>query len=243
MNEKRIAEIVRKVYAKAKKSCVSEAKSALASYVENEISREHNRNISSKTIERAFAKYIEKNVNDVGPPLAESIDLFCKYLGYEAYPDYVSKTKKRKWVLTITVTVALGAVLLTNSILINQRPVVDANGHILPANKCMAWADSLYIAVSCDTGPYSKYGTQVGSLDPMKLKNFKKVEVNMATQFFAEKTNKPLIWYYKNKDGEIEYYTAPGLHPITGKTLREITPYIIQTYVSTHMDRADSFVQ
>ena len=151
------------------------------------------------------------------------------------------RTKPPKWGLVIKISIAFGAVLLTalalRDSLFNPNPLPPHE------NQCMAWADSLYVEVSCAAKPYSKYDTRVEPLDPFKLQNFKKVEVNMATQFFAEKTNKPLIWYYKNKDGEIEYYTAPGLHPITGKTLREITPYIIQTYVSTHINRADSFVQ
>ena len=64
----------------------------------------------------------------------------------------------------------------------------------------------------------------------------------MATDFFAPITNKPLIWYAKNKEGEIECFTNPGLHPITGKTLDEITPYIIQKYVPIHSNNNDSFV-
>jgi hypothetical protein len=237
MNEKRIEEIVRKVYVKAKKSCVSHKNNALANHVEDEIFKNHKKNISYRTIERAFDKYIDGK--HVGSPIAESVDLFCKFLGYENYSDYISKTKRRNWVLTITLTIVLGAVLLIISI----SPMGDANNHIPPANECMAWADSLYIPVSCTENPYSTYGTDVEPLDSLKLKNFKKVEVNMATQFFTEETNKPLIWYYKNKDSEIEYYTAPGLHPINGETLRKITPYIIQTYVPQHIDRKGSFVQ
>ncbi len=65
----------------------------------------------------------------------------------------------------------------------------------------------------------------------------------MATDFFVEGTERPLIWYYKTKEEEIEYFTSPGLHPTTGETLRKITPYIIQTYVPKHIDRKSSFVQ
>ncbi len=150
----------------------------------------------------------------------------------------IEEKKKKRRRLVITISIALGVVLLLAPILKKQL----SNGQTLPPNQCMAWADTLYVEVSCATKPYSKYGTSVEPLDKMKLENFKKVEVNMATQFFAEKTNKPLIWYYKNKEGEIEYFTAPGLHPINGETLRKITPYIIQTYVPEHIDRKGSFV-
>jgi len=74
------------------------------------------------------------------------------------------------------------------------------------------------------------------------LKNFKRVEVTAAYDFFTE-DHKPLVWYYKNKDDEIEYFTSPGLHPITGETLRKITTYIIQTYVPIHSIKEDSFLK
>ena len=110
-------------------------------------------------------------------------------------------------------------------------------------NRCMTWAINHYEEVSCNTKPYSKYGTEVLGYEDVKIKNFKKIDVNMATDFFAPITNKPLIWYIKSKNGEIEYFTSPGLHPITGKTLNEITPYIIQKYVPLHSNHKDSFVQ
>ena len=112
----------------------------------------------------------------------------------------------------------------------------------LKGNVCMTWADSLYVTVSCDTGPFSTFGTEVKPLDQMKLKNMRKVEVNAAYPFFSE-DGKPLVWYFKNTDDEIEYFTAPGLHPTTGETLRKITPYIIQTYVAKHSFKEESFLK
>ena len=106
----------------------------------------------------------------------------------------------------------------------------------------MTWADSLYIRVSCTTGPLSKYGTRIEPLDEKRIKNFKKVEVTAAYQFFT-KEGKPRIWYLKNKKGEIEYFTAPGLHPVNEETLRKITEGIIQKYVPIHTTKEDSFLK
>ena len=112
MNEKRIGEIVRKVHKKAKEACVSEAKNALTKHAEDHVFEEYGRNISYKTVERAFDKYI--NGKKVGSPLAESVDLLCKYLGFEDYSDYVSK-RKRKWILTMAIGVAFGIILFMSS--------------------------------------------------------------------------------------------------------------------------------
>lgn len=141
----------------------------------------------------------------------------------------------KKWwekTLKITISVAFGIVLLIFGL---QRWYPDDTVKNPQGDECMTWADSLYVTVSCDTSPFSKYGTDVKPLDRNELKNMRKVEVNAAYPFFAD-DGSPLIWYYKNKEGEHEYFTAPGLHPVTGETLRKITPYIIQTYVPIHSE-------
>ncbi|AZQ59783.1 hypothetical protein EJ994_13615 [Maribacter sp. MJ134] len=107
---------------------------------------------------------------------------------------------------------------------------------------CMTWADSLYVVVSCDKSPLSKYGTQVKPLDKRELKNMRRVEVTAAYDFFTV-TGKPRIWYYKNDEDLYEYFTAPGLHPINGETLKKITPYIIHKYVPVHTNKKSSFAQ
>lgn len=166
------------------------------------------------------------------------------------------QSSKRKWSLTIKIAVVFGAILVVSSItkslldlpsienpdFESNRPVTK-NLDIDTDKGCMAWADSLYIPVSCDKGPFSKYGTKVEPLNTNTLSSLKKKKVNAATDFFVEGTEQPLIWYSKSDDGGIEYFSAPGLHPITGKTLKAITDHIIDRYVPIHSYNADSFVE
>ncbi len=235
MDEKRIEQIVLKVFEKAKKEHASHTRFALSNHIS-----EHS-DLSSKTLERAYDRYINKQ-KKFGAPHADSVNLFCVYLGYDNYADFQKKNRKgnkeRKWI-TITVSIAFGTLLLY--IGIQNWLFANRKGNI-PDNQCMAWADTVYIKVDCATQPFSKFGTKVEPLDASRLNNLKKVEVNMASDFFTE-DGKPMIWYSKNKDGEIEFFSAPGLHPITGETLKKITPYIIETYVPAHINRKGSFVQ
>ena len=185
MAEKKIGEIVQKVYKKANESCVSDAKNALAIHVEDEIFNQYKKKISYRTVERAFERHIF-NDTSVSERNSESICLLCKYLGFDDYKDYVNKNpriigigngkKSRRWGL-IVISIALGVILIT----------------------------------------------------ALMFKN----------QIFTD-TNKPLIWYYKNSNGEIEYFTAPSLHPINGEMLHKITPLTIQNYRPIHIDRKDS---
>ncbi|GAA3594371.1 hypothetical protein Q4Q39_06745 [Flavivirga amylovorans] len=144
-------------------------------------------------------------------------------------------TKRRKKIIRFIVLGSIILVMFFTKDFINKEPVN------LFENRCMAWAKNQYEKVPCNLALHKKYGTTIEPYDSKKIANFKKVEVTMKTDFFVEETNKPLIWYTKNKDGEIEYFTSPGLHPITGKTLDEITPYIIQKYVPLHSGGINSF--
>nr|WP_298994870.1 hypothetical protein [uncultured Allomuricauda sp.] len=238
MNEKKIEEIVRKVYDEARKGCVSGAKNALAIHVEEEIFKNHKENISYKTVERAFRRHVfkDKTVSESNP---ESINLFCKYLGFQDYSDYIKKSDKKKRRLTITIGVVFSLTILVFSTQKWPLNVQKNNSNVLG---CMTWADSLYVKVSCKMGPLSQYGTKVEPLIETKLESMRKVSVDAAYQFFTE-DGKPLIWYFKNENNEHEFFTSPGLHPVTGETLRKITPYIIQTYVPIHKYKKESFVQ
>ncbi len=263
MNEKKIEEIVLKVFDKAKKEHASHSRYALSNYIANTISEKH-RYIHPKTLERAYDRYIDKKKKH-GPASAESIDLFCKYLKKEDYKDYLecnpieelTETVGFNWKWITTIVVVLSVVLLVKWVIGNQVSWGDDDDtpntentegfrkknleSQLISSSCMTWADSLFVAVACDIGPYSKYGTKVESLDKSRLTNMKKVQVTAAYDFFTD-DDKPLVWYYKNNEGEIEYFTAPGLHPTNGETLRKITTHIIKTYVPLHRDRASSFI-
>ncbi|MGB3149403.1 MAG: hypothetical protein WBB27_01975 [Maribacter sp.] len=149
------------------------------------------------------------------------------------------KKKKRSRIITISISVTFAMTILILGML---KWNANHPNSILKETECMTWADSLYVTISCDQSPLSKYGTQVKPIDKMKLKNMRKVEVSAGYKFFSE-DGKPLIWYYKNKENKHEFFTSPGLHPVNGETLRKITPYIIQTYVPLHTKSKNSFVQ
>jgi len=42
---------------------------------------------------------------------------------------------------------------------------------------------------------------------------------------------KPCVWYGKSFDGSYDCFTAPGLHPETGKKLKPITEYIVKKHL------------
>lgn len=102
---------------------------------------------------------------------------------------------------------------------------------------CMVWNKDHYEEIPCDN-----VSNTMTLLSPIVMKkeeglisNFKKIKACDTTSFF--KMGKPCIWYGKSFDGTYEYFTAPGLHPETGKTLRPITQYMIEKHILAKNDK------
>ena len=96
---------------------------------------------------------------------------------------------------------------------------------------CMVWNKDHYEAVSCDivSNKMSLVRPIVTKKEESVISNFKKIKICDTTSFF--KLGKPCVWYGKSVDGNYDCFTAPGLHPETGKTLRPITEYMISKHI------------
>lgn len=99
---------------------------------------------------------------------------------------------------------------------------------ISPEKECMQWQDDHFEILDCDAE--SSFSTPIIPIDKKAL-DLRKIEVcNDSTVFFAG--GKPKVWYCK-VNGDPEFFNGPGagLHPVTGKDLNPITPYMIGKYV------------
>lgn len=100
---------------------------------------------------------------------------------------------------------------------------------------CMAWKVDHYEEVPCIIQQGNGFaGIPIVPLDKETFTFQRKIQVTDTTTFFLP-NGMPCIWYYKTGEGSIEYFTYPGLHPVTGRTLKKITPYMINKYVK-HKD-------
>ncbi|SFB97970.1 hypothetical protein SAMN04489722_101388 [Algibacter lectus] len=98
----------------------------------------------------------------------------------------------------------------------------------LNTQRWMSWENDHYIETNFDPENY-----ELGNLklyNPDRIDNFRKIIPNCDTQFYTE-TGNTNVWYGKNETGVLEYFTALGKHPTTGKTLKEITDYMIKKHI------------
>ena len=262
MEEFYVKKITEEVFKKAKDKSASHKKYALAKEVEAATG------LSYRTIERTYDKFIRRKDEDYNPS-SNTIEEFCVYLGYQDYAEYVEKHKAKEpgngslpsilkdknetqdsstGVATkpgqknLHSASILGAIALT-LLLVFYLLFQNKTSKTADSENCMTWTGRFYEKIPCSKGSYSTYGNAIEPYDEKRFENFKRVEVDITTPFFSEQNQKPLLWYYKNKQGEIEYYTAPGLHPVNGKTLKAVTEYIVEKYVPIHQNKPSSFVR
>jgi len=98
---------------------------------------------------------------------------------------------------------------------------------IFPAKNCLQWTTDRFEAVSCKgVKIHSLYEARIIEWNA-ELETFRKLTVSDSTKFFIN--GKPAVWYSK-ENNVVEFFNAPGVHPITGKSLRPVTRHIVETY-------------
>jgi len=93
------------------------------------------------------------------------------------------------------------------------------------SNQCMYWTGNQYKSIPCD----EKAGNAVIiALDTFKVAHLKKITLpDTITESALGR-----VWYRKMKRDSLEFYTAPGEHPLDNKKrLMPLTSYILEKHV------------
>ena len=96
--------------------------------------------------------------------------------------------------------------------------------HLMIKPTCMRWTGQRYEIVSCEA--YAG-DPSVISYDPVKLRDFRMItRYDTLTVYSLGK-----VWYVK-RNGEVEFYTAGGVHPVNPDLkLKRLTDYLLNTVV------------
>ncbi len=241
------------VYKKASEEATETSFSGILLHLERTLQDKHE-GLSYKTFENYYKTIVEKE-EDYN--IKRSIlDNLSNYLGYDDFSRYCSEWKTIEYTIQhaiskIVITIinkplltmpdffkknGLGIMEMAFVILLATGGVVFSNGKKTPGmsllsnwnppatNKpFMYWDKDRYIATDS-----SSLGPQVEVI-PMDKENF----------LFLKKITRPdtltvdnafgKVWYNKSNN-EVEFFTSLGKHPESGKTLKEATEYIIETY-------------
>lgn len=205
--------LLEKVFEKAGKESGKGSLYGKAEYLSEKLLEDYRFQVSGKSLTRYYRKEF--------PPKKEVQDHLARYLGFSDYQNFCisqgpaseKRFPKRK--------LASRKLLLRFLIF----PVIGVSGYVgyeAAEEDCMIWSTDRFEQVPC-TG-----NSEERVLNRFELEDFRKVSLSDSTVFF--KDGEPKLWYHKNGD-QLELFSAPGLHPENGKTLRPITRYMIDKYL------------
>lgn len=118
-----------------------------------------------------------------------------------------------------------GFLIFSIAIILQQSGLFESD--TLPTEKCMYWDGDKYVSVECE-----KSNTQTGIIPLQKslYKNFKKIGWSDT----LSKNAVGKVWYAK-RNGEYEFFTDSGKHPVDSKKkLKPLSNYIISNHLSYH---------
>ncbi len=206
-------QLIEKVFDKAGKESGKNSIHGKAEYLAEHILKVYKFSVSSKQLTRYYKKEYAAS-----HPLT---DYLSKYLGYENYAAFVNnerepnfpqdlkKPKKQKtWIITLILVPLLGVSVYV--------------GYQTGKEECMVWKEDHFEKTVCSGSENEE------PLQTSRLNNFRKITPTDITTFL--KNGEVQVWYDKS-DNQLEFFTAPGLHPINKKNLKPVTNYIIEKYI------------
>jgi hypothetical protein len=221
--------VVIKAFNKAKEDIFGRSnKTSQSEHISNALLENFKFQISSRTLRNLYDDAIKKNDEEDISISSDYVQNLCQYLGFENYNEFLKEhadgiaepnvhnllglLKKNKIVLAISILTVI--IILSVSIFNKQR--------------WMIWDDTHYVEVDFDAKKHSLGKLKLYNSD--YIEHFFKVDPDCSTQFFNTDGSVNL-WYGKNIAGELEYFSAIAMHPETGKTLKEITVYMIKKHI------------
>ena len=213
-----IHHIIKASFKKAESKTEKDSINANAEYLSEYIFEKFKYSISTKSLTRYY--------KGESSPNQKVKDFLAQFLGYDGYDTYIKwnsnsdledqeeKKNKDTSLSNRSLVIALILIMLvaTSSYL----------GYMGGQEECMIWNNDHYMKTECSGSSEER------KFIPHIYNNLKKVEVSDTTAFF--KNGEVQIWYYKS-NGELEYFSSPGKHPVSRKTLKPITKYMIDKYI------------
>lgn len=209
-----------KAFKKAKSEIHSDKPTQLAKHLSDYIQEQSREPYGEKSLRTHYNTAKKGDTIDLKKFVTNALSV---YLGYESFENYIkaqpTKPIKKK-PLFKNYTWPLAAVLFILMLFWGYNQ--------LTKERWMVWQENHYLEIKFDEkllqeGKLKRYSEE-------RIENFKQLQTDCNTRYKTN-TGKPLVWYGKNPAGKLQYYTSPGLHPETGKTLKELTKYMYNKYV------------
>ena len=218
--------LILKAFKKVKDNTGYDKPYTIANFLSDYILEETKKPYGEAILVKKFKAAQQENKKVVLKPFV--LDALCKYLEYQNFDSFIKEhplTQEKSSSFTllfkspwVKVSIVISMLLIT--------AIVSYN--FANRERWMVWSEDRYVEVPFNvnlvpTGDLKKYKQE-------RIDKFRRISADCNTDFFYP-DGMPAIWYGKNKDKQLEYFTDFGLHPETGQTLKKITPYMIKTHI------------
>ena len=219
-------ELLEKAFEKAKEETGSNTITHLSKKLSDEIFEFCNESYGERILRD---KYNKIKADSEAPIEIRSFaaDALSQYLDFD---DFVSFKKSRKnkvkkklniksfW-KDYKIAIIISGILIIGFITYNS----------LTQQRWMVWEKDHYVEVDFEAKKHEL--KQLKLFKEERIIYFKKIEALCNKTKFFNQDGSVHIWYGKNKDKELQYFTGQGLHPETGKPLKPITQYMIDKHI------------
>ncbi|MAZ72334.1 MAG: hypothetical protein CMC70_04220 [Flavobacteriaceae bacterium] len=199
---------------KAKENSTASSALGLATHIYEALELKFKQPTSADAIRGYYRKWENKESFNISNTAKDHLAI---YLDFEDYKSYVASKNTKK------INTKRYQFMVLVLLLIVAFFIYDAT-----RKKCMIWDETKFVKIHCEE-------TNAKPIDKGLLTKFKKVEVECHEGFFFDKDGSPKIWYYKQGKNNLELFTYPGIHPINGKTLNDITRYMITEHMCSSL--------
>lgn len=215
------AQLLEETFEKARIASGKDSVHGRAEFLSEYMLEKFRYSVSGKSLTRYF-----KGESVPGKEVRDHLSVF---LGYENYEAFVLTTAPENTKPSEEKMISTGYVpkksLLTFLLIVPLIGISAYVGYLSGEEKCMIWQGDHYEETRCTGAALEReYIRHLYS-------NFRKTEVSDTTTFF--RNGQPQVWYDKSNN-ELEFFTAPGIHPENGKTLKPITRYMIDKYIKNN---------
>ena len=202
--------LLEEAFKKARKEGASNTALGLATHIHNELEGKCNQPTTADSIRGYYRKLENKEAFNFSKTAKDHLSI---YLGYEDYKGYLTKnnskdinTKRYKFTLLVLIIVLIFFVFNSTR------------------KKCMIWDENRFVKIYCEEA-------NAKPIDQGLLTKFRKIEAQCLEDFFFNEDRSAKVWYYKRGNNDIELFSSPGIHPVNGKSLKDITRYMINEHI------------
>ncbi|MFN4364532.1 hypothetical protein [Chryseobacterium hispalense] len=251
--------LVKTVFETAKKELPKGSKSSISSYLSSLFEERYNFSRDERSYTRYYKSLVEENTDyniddltllylskylgydnyddfcnrvNVGDSNLETFSLslsekfqqiFITVTPTIVLPDFIKKNGMGILEMTFVILLVTGGVVFSNPKNPNRLKIISDPNPPATNKPFMYWDRDRYIATDS-----SSLGPQVEVI-PMDKENFLYLKKITRPDTLTVDNALHKVWYNKSNN-EVEFFTSFGKHPESGKTLKEATEYIIETY-------------